>query len=306
MATYLITQATGLQSQWTIRHLLAAGAKVHAVVRNPENIPELLQRPGVTVFKGESVNFEDIFKAAQGCQGAFLITYPIPGIEGQMARTIAEACKKAGVKTVVAASTFCTGDKSLWDDQAIKDIQLHEYYSSKAEVENAVRVADFEAYAILRPAYISINYMLPHSAGNLPRLASHGVLDHIYDDDARMPQTDVSDIGRYAAAALQNPSKFNGVEVDLCAESLTIEEVRNILTRVSGRELEVKKWTREDLQKENILVFGHAFHLFCNLKNFEPLLAASKELHAKLDMPLTSLEASLEREKVRLQESLPK
>jgi uncharacterized protein YbjT (DUF2867 family) len=45
MATYLITQATGVQALLTIGNLLAAGAKVHALVRDPLKIPDVLERP---------------------------------------------------------------------------------------------------------------------------------------------------------------------------------------------------------------------------------------------------------------------
>lgn len=88
MAIYLVTRATGQQSQLVITYLLAAGASVHAVVRNPQKIPPILESPGVTVFKGESDNFETIFQAAQGCIGVFLNTFPIPGLQGGQARTV--------------------------------------------------------------------------------------------------------------------------------------------------------------------------------------------------------------------------
>ncbi|TGJ78713.1 hypothetical protein E0Z10_g10048 [Xylaria hypoxylon] len=299
MVTYLVTQATGHQSQWTITHLLAAGHKVHAIVRNPSKIPEVLKRPGVTIFKGESVNFDEVFEAAQGCEAVYLNTFPIPGVETQQAKTIVDASKKAGLKSVVASTTMCTGHKDMWDDYVTKECHLLDYYRSKAEVEDIVRGAGFEAWTILRPAFIHVDYMLPSAEGNFPRLSTHGELDHYYNDGVRMPQTDANDIGRYAAAALQDPAKFAGQEIELANEYLTIDEVRDILARVSGRNVATKKLTRDDKP-----VTGQLFQMWANFKDLNPVLAAAKEAEAKFGIPFTSLEEALQREKSRLLECL--
>ncbi|KAI1198978.1 NmrA family protein [Nemania serpens] len=301
MATYLITQATGHQAQWTIRHLLAAGAKVHAIVRDPSKIPDVLKSPGVTIFKGESVNFDDVYQAAQGCVSVYLNTFPIPGLEVQQAKTIVEASKKAGLKSVVACTTMATGNKDLWDDDITEQCHLSGYYRAKAEVEDIVRGSGFDAWTILRPAVIHVDYMLPSVQLNFPRLSTHGELDHFFDDGARMVQTDGSDIGRYAAAALQDPAKFGGHAIELGHENLTIEEVRDVLVRVTGREVGIKKLRLED----GTPAAGQLFHLWANHKDFSSVVAAAKEAQAKFGIPFTSLEEALRRDKSRLLECLP-
>lgn len=307
MATYLVTQATGSQSQWTITHLLAAGAKVHAVVRNPDkDLPAILKKPGVTIFKGDSTDFDSIYKAALGCKGVFLNTYPIPGVESKQAETIAAAAKKAGVETVVGCTTFGTGETSKWDKDVIKEGPLYPYYVSKAGVETTIREAGFKAYTILRPGFIAFNYFDPHVQGNFPLLPSTGVIYHGYEDGARMPQTDGSDIGRIAAAALLDPAKYNGQEIDLISENATIEEVRDILVKVSGRDIKTQKWTQAEAEEQKTApIFSVWFHLLCNNNNFEDLMAKAKETHAKLGISMTSLEDALTRDKAELLESLP-
>ncbi|KAH8891148.1 NAD(P)-binding protein [Thozetella sp. PMI_491] len=303
MATYLITQATGQQSQAVIAHLLAAGAKIHAVVRDLQKVPPLLQNnPNIVLFKGESVNFEQIVTAAQGCKGAFLNTYPIPGLEAQQAQTVADACKKAGVESIVLSTTFKTGDRAIWDDEETKGIQLHDYFSSKAAAEDAVRSAGLKAYTILRPAFIHIDYLVPSADHNFPALSKKGELEHSYNDGARMPQTDVQDVGAYAAAALQDPAKFGGQEIDLDNESLTIEEVRDILAKVSGREVRLRKRSPEEIESLKPTFFAQRFHLWANSK---PLTGAPDEVQAKFGIPFTSLEAALQRDKARLLECIP-
>ncbi|KAI0376218.1 NmrA family protein [Hypomontagnella monticulosa] len=302
MASYLITQATGQQSQSVIRHLLAAGLKVHAVVRDPQKVPAILKSPGVTIFQGESTNFDEIIRAAQGCKGAFLNTFPIPGLEAQQAKTIAEACKKAGVEFIVAATTFLTGNRSMWDDEATKGCGLHEYYASKAAVEDAVR-QNFgdKAYTFLRPAFIHHDYFLPSVHLNFPELATHRELAHCFNEGSRMPHTDAEDIGRYALAAFQDPAKFGGQGIDLGNEALTIEEVRDILVKVSGKDITIRKRSPDEAEKT---VMGQRFHFMANVKDFSALKVATKEAQVKFGIPFTSFEQSMQRDKASLLECL--
>ncbi|KAM5359068.1 hypothetical protein ACJZ2D_014748 [Fusarium nematophilum] len=222
-----------------------------------------------------------------------------------VAKTIVEACKKAGVESVVAATTVGTGNKSLWDDDEVKGIQLHQYFSSKAEVEDHVRLGNFQAYTILRPGVIHHDFFLPGALGNFPRLPTHGELDHLLDEGAALPYTDAHDIGKYAAAALQNPAKFADQEIELGSELLTIQEVHDILVRVAGREVPVIKRTPEELEKMGIRVFGQNFHLLANIKDLSSTTAAAKELTAKFGIALTSLEVALQRDRALVLECLP-
>ncbi|KAI7773280.1 hypothetical protein LA080_011358 [Diaporthe eres] len=305
MSTYLITQATGQQSRWVISHLLAAGSKIHAVVRDLQNVPPILQDPNITLFQGESKNFEDIFKAAQGCKGVFLNTFPYPGLEARQAKTVVEASQKAGVETIVVATTHGTANKAMWDDEATKKINLHQYFSSKTTVEEIVRAGGFQAYTILRPAVIHHDFFVPGCYGNFPRLPTHGELDHLLEDGARVPYTDANDIGKYAAAALLDPAKFASQEIDLGNELLTIEQVRDILTQVSGRQVKATKHTQKEVKEMGISVFGQAFHLMSNIKDLSWTTARAKEVQEKFGIPFTSLEAAVQRDRALLLECLP-
>ncbi|KAF7563909.1 hypothetical protein G7046_g216 [Stylonectria norvegica] len=304
MATYLITQASGGQSKWVIIHLVAAGAKVHAVVRNPSTLAPELQLPGVTVFKGESNDFDAVYAAAKGCTGAFLNTFPIPGLEAQQAKTIVEAAKKAGIETMVSSSTACTDNKSLWDNAETEACGLRTYYQSKFDNEALVREAGFKSYTILRPGFIHFDYYLPNSAHNFPGL-ENGLLAHAYSEGARMPQTDASDVGKYAAAALLDPAKFNGAEIEIISSSPTIEEVHALLEKVSGRKLKLHKRTQEEVEEAMKTTFGQTFHLFASIKDMASSHKPAIEKAKKYGIPFTPLEQSLEREKARLLSTIP-
>ena len=305
MDTYLITQATGQQSQWVITHLIAAGVKIHAVVRDSQKIPPILKHSSVTVFQGESTNFDVIFQAAQGCKAVFLNTFPVPKLGAQQAKTIIEACKKAGVRSIVASTTSNAGNRAFWDDPVTKECGMHWYFASKAEVEHAVREAGFEAYTILRPVWMIHDYLLPSSVYNFPGLATKGELEHAYNPGTKMVHTDSFDVGRYAAAALQDPAKFGGQEIDLGNEALTIEEVRDILVKVSGREVRVRKRTPEEIEAVKEVLFSQGFQLLANVKDRKTISADAKGVQAKFSIPFTSFETAMQRDKARLLEYLP-
>ncbi|KAK6866346.1 hypothetical protein PG995_002874 [Apiospora arundinis] len=277
-STYLITQATGGQSGWVITHLLAAGAKVHAMVRNlNKELPAVLREPGVTLFEGDSTSSDAIYQAARGCQGVFLNTVPYPpGLEVQQAKTVLEAARKAGVVTVVSSSTIGTDEAALRASDAVRDCGLAGYYASKHEAEELVRAAGFEAYTIARPA--------------------------------KVPFTDCSDIGKYVAAALlAGPTgKFANQEIDMCNELFDFDEVAALLNKVAGKtDVKAVKRTVEELKAMDAFVFGQAFHLLANAYDFSSHGgAAAAGVQAKFGIPFTSLEAALTRDKASLLETL--
>jgi uncharacterized protein YbjT (DUF2867 family) len=304
MSTYLVTQATGHQSEWTIEHLLRAGAKVHALVRDPQKVPITLQRQGITVFARDNDNPEALFKAAQGCKGLFLNTFPNykdVEAEGRHARVVLDACKKAGVEVVVASTSFYTGDKSMWSDPESHKLVGH-YYESKAKIEDAVRGSGLKAYTILRPAFISHDYLLPRAHYNYPDLPKSGTLAHAFNKGSRMLQIDEHDIGKYAAAALLDPVKFGGHEIDMAYECLTIEEVRDIITKVSGRDIKVKKWTKEEIEAASASVLAVKFGLWTNITVQS---SSAKETEKRFGIPFTSLKEYFWREKAGLMACLP-
>ncbi|KAF5725053.1 hypothetical protein FMUND_147 [Fusarium mundagurra] len=306
MSVYLVTQATGQQSQSVIKNLLEAGHKIHAVVRNIEKIPALLSDLSITLFQGESKNLDDIFKAAQGCEAAFLNTVSFPGLEVLQAKTIVEACEKAGVKDLVAATAICTNQKDKWDTEDIKAIpHLHEYYTSKYEVENIVRAGKFESYTILRPALIHYDFFVPGAYYNFPRLPKDGEIDSLLIGGAKFPYTDAHDVGKYAAAALQDPAIFRGQEIDLGNELFDFEQVRDILVKVSGREVGIVQRTPEEVEKLGISVHGHMFQRFANMKSFDFVERGAIQVQDKFGIPFTSLEDALRRDKDRLMDCIP-
>jgi dTDP-4-dehydrorhamnose reductase len=245
-----------------------------------------------------------VLKAAQGCKGVFLNTYPSStdiNSEGQQAKLVLEACKKAGVEIVVASTSFKTGDRDMWDNADSREL-VGPYYQSKSNIEEAVRGAGLKTYTILRPAFIHHDYVLPYVAWNYPDLPKSGTLGHAFNDGVGLLHIDPQDIGRYAAAALLDPVKFGGQEIELANECLTIEEVRDMMVKATGRDVKVKKWNAEEIKVAKTSILTVHFELWANIKTQTSSAKATEE---KFGIPFTSLEKYFQREKAKLLECLP-
>ncbi|KAK8090400.1 hypothetical protein PG997_005361 [Apiospora hydei] len=145
---------------------------------------------------------------------------------------------------------------------------------------------------------------------NFPRLASHGELDDLLTPGSKVPFTDASDIGKYAAAALlagpSESSKFENQEIDLCHELLDFDELAGILNRASGKSgvKAMKRASYAELQGMGAAVFGQLFHLLANAHDFSAKGVAAAEVQAKFGIVFTSVEGALARDREQLMETL--
>ncbi|KAJ7843788.1 hypothetical protein B0H14DRAFT_3455970 [Mycena olivaceomarginata] len=83
-------------------------------------------------------------------------------------------------------------------------------------------------------------------AYNYPEYIPSRVLTVSYTPGFKLAQLDAADVSQFAAAALLDPARFAGVEVDLVYEALTFEEIAAELSGVLGAEVKVKYRTEEE------------------------------------------------------------
>ncbi|KAJ7742666.1 NAD dependent epimerase/dehydratase, partial [Mycena maculata] len=248
---FLITTATGRQGTSTVRLLLAKGAEVNALVRDPTSVASLaLQSMGATLFKGDFNYVHAITAAMQGVNGVFLNTYPDfmdPNGEARQAETVLAAARAAGTVTSVVVSTV--SNTTVYEDwSAIKaDFPLlSQYYFSKSSVERVVRAAGF-TYTILRPGWLMHNWIGLDAARHFPEYLSSRLITVSYPRDYRMDHLDAADVGQVAAAALLEPARFAGAELTLLGpEGMTFDEIAAHLSEAIGEEVTVKYRTTGD------------------------------------------------------------
>ncbi|KAJ6595627.1 NAD dependent epimerase/dehydratase [Mycena vulgaris] len=250
MPSFLITSATGRQGTSTARLLLSQGAKVHALVRDTTSPASLaLESMGATLFKGGFDDVPAITAAIQGVAGVFLNTFPNladPAGETRAAETFVAAARAAGTVTSFVVSTVFRADvRADWDTLKPEYPFLALYYASKAGVERVVRASGF-TYTILRPGWLMHNYIGAGPKYHFPEYVSNRVLTVSYSRDFRLEHFDGADVGQFAAAALLDPARFAGKELNLVNEGLTFDEIAAHLSAAAGAQVTVKYRTEEE------------------------------------------------------------
>lgn len=288
----LVLRATGTQGKSVVKYLLDSNWTVHALVTDPGSPrAQELQSLGAVLFQGTLSDPKSIETAIQGSSALFLAQMPsfTDDSEVQDASAILQLAKKAGVKHVVHTTTL-----------PLKESDVRVKYSSpplsalapailpKGDVENLVQSSGLP-WTIIRPGYFMSNFILP--TGYFSELAE-GRLVTQFLEDTILPLVDPDDIGSFAAAAFNEPTKFQGRFVTLASEKLKVEQIAAEIGRVSGKTIETSYATEDELKAglDNPYFIGQI---------------VSRDLDRLVDMeevrswgvPLTTFRAFLERNK---------
>lgn len=221
----LVCGATGQQGGALARVLLDKGYRVRAFVRRPDS-PEAkeLERLGAELAEG---NFEEpstVEDAAKGMDAIFVVATPFEaGMEAETRHGIAaaDAAKAAGVGHLVYSSVA----------NADKDTGIP-HFDSKRRVEEHIEALGIP-YTIVAPVYFMDNLLAPWT---LPQL-KEGRLPMALPSSRPLQQITPSDIAAFTALVLEHREEFAGRRVDIASDELSGEEVAEVLTRVTGREI---------------------------------------------------------------------
>jgi len=265
--TFFITGATGEQGGATVRELLKHGSSVHALVRdNTSPSAVALSHAGATLFQGDFNDTTTIKSAMIGVTGVFLNPFlsHTPGEELRQAQNIINIAVAAKtVTTLVVSTAFLTSKHQEWAAKT-PNYPLYNYYSSKFSIEAAVRAANFQHYTILRPAWLMHNYLPPTCQYHFPELIPEHVLAGAYQPETTMAHFAAGDVGKFAAAALLEPERFSGHEIELGNEALTLKEAADVLSTAAGIQIIARYRDQEDIEamKEKVPTMG--FQIWAN------------------------------------------
>jgi dihydroflavonol-4-reductase len=152
MSRYLVTGATGFLGGHLVEHLRAAGHEVVALGRGSDDAH--LRDLGATVRRGDVLDGASVADAAAGCEGVFHCAGKVSRKPEDAAdlfrvhvdgtRTTLEACRQAGVRRAVVASTSgvvaVSKEAEVLDESAETPTDLigrWPYYRSKLYAEQA-------------------------------------------------------------------------------------------------------------------------------------------------------------------------
>lgn len=247
----LVTGATGRQGGAVTRALLAARVPVRALVRDPGTDRALeVAALGADPVMGDLDDRESLFKAALGTRAVFSVQMPdmtAGGFEGELAQgvNLIEVAQAAEVPQFIYTSVSSAGEHTRapgWTEG--RWAMLEPVYTTKAELQDRVRDAGFPRWTIIRPGTFMENF-LPSGEFLFPRGIEGGLVT-VVKPGTRLGLVAVADIGATVAAAVADPERFHGVELELAGDHLSMTEIARVLTHALGRSLEAPDMTLEE------------------------------------------------------------
>ncbi|KAI1213509.1 NAD(P)-binding protein [Annulohypoxylon truncatum] len=272
MVKVLVLGATGNQGSATVRALLASEQKhsIRALVRDASSEKaKALAAQGVEVLEGGDWDKDvaSLAKAMAGVEAVFFISNFNPvdtETEVRGATNIVDAAKRSGTVNHVVYSTVGSIDRYK-ELPGLDSIPFFaNYWEAKAKGEDLVRKGGFAYYTLLRPVEFMSNWTDARMASfQYPDLIKEGVLRTAFPASQIMPEISPDDIGRVAAAAIEQPATFASGgptrELHVAGELLTLADLVAQLGEVAGKKLRVSTYSPEEAEavaKTNILVAG--------------------------------------------------
>ncbi|WP_217167954.1 NmrA/HSCARG family protein [Streptomyces sp. AC512_CC834] len=231
-APVLVTGATGRQGGATTRALLRSGIAVRALVRDPStDRAAAVEALGAELATGDLDDLDSVTRAAEGVRAVFSVQMPDlegRGFEGEVAQAahLIEGARAAGVTQFVHTSVSGAG-------QHTSRVQgrwawMSPYYAAKSGIQDRVREAGFAHWTLIKPGFFMENF-LPAQGIMFPRGLERGLVS-LLKPTTRLSLVAVDDIGAAAAAAVARPERFDGVELELASDHLSMTEIAAILS----------------------------------------------------------------------------
>jgi uncharacterized protein YbjT (DUF2867 family) len=236
-AAVLVLGATGGQGGAVAAALLARGAPVRALVRNPRGRrAEALARRGVDLATGDLTDEASITAAMRGASAVFAVTTPFeagPDAETEQGLTVVRAAHRARVPHLVFSSVAGANRHSGVP-----------HFESKAVVERALEHGDVP-FTVLGPTYFFDNLL-----GGIDELRA-GVLPLPLPHDFPLQQVARQDLGQVAAEVLTAPAAFAGRRIEIAGDDPTADDMAAVLAGALGSPVEVREVPLELVRQSN-------------------------------------------------------
>ncbi|MEJ8800869.1 SDR family oxidoreductase [Pontibacter sp. H249] len=220
--TILVTGATGTVGREVVKQLsmydgdIRVRAGVHSIIKG-ENLKRL---PGVEIVEMDFEDQDSLHAAFTHVDKLFLIT-PMAKDQVDMAKTLIDEAKKAGVKHIVKLSAMGA--------DAEPTIQLGRWHR---EIEKYIEDSGI-AYTFLRPSSFMQNFV----NYNADSIKHEGKL-YMPTGDGKVGYIDVRDIAAVGVEALITQGHEGQVYELTGPEAISNDEAAQILSEVTGKQVE--------------------------------------------------------------------
>jgi uncharacterized protein YbjT (DUF2867 family) len=209
----LVTGATGTTGRYVVQELLAAGARVRALVRKADgaSFPD-----GIETATGDLADPGSLASALDGVERLYLLAPFEPRLV-ELERNVLDAARRAGVGHVVK----------------------HSGLGASPDAPFVIGRWHGEAQRHLERSGLPFTHLQPHSfmqnlLGSAKTIAAEGTL-YAPMGDARVSLVDVRDIAAVAARVLLEPGHTGRTYVITGPEALTYRELAAKLSAATGR-----------------------------------------------------------------------
>jgi len=218
----LVVGATGSVGRGAVAELSARGARFAAATRDPARARERLG-PGVDLVTLDSEDPRSLAAAFAGVD-ALLLVPPETGDKRGLARRVAQAADRAGVRRIATVS----GLSAMRDEDSIS-----------RQVERDVEALGM-AWTHLRPNFFMQNYHISYRES-----IRRGAIA-FFTGAGRTSLVDARDVGAAAAVVLLEPGHEESAPLLTGGEALDHAEIAAILSRATGREIRYTARSHDD------------------------------------------------------------
>jgi uncharacterized protein YbjT (DUF2867 family) len=224
----LVTGATGMFGGGVTAHLAERRAPVRAMARSPERAKQL-ERPGVEPIVADMDRPETLDEALRGADTVFLVS-PMDDRVQVRERNVLEAAQRTGVRRIV----------KLYGAVRHHGDPLGSLHDASVE---AIRQSGLQ-WALLSPTSVletSLLSMVPwiENVGAMVASAGGGRVAHVAADD----------VTRAGAAILAEGSENGRDYVITGPELLSLGEISEIMSRVTGRSIPYNDLSDQELER---------------------------------------------------------
>ena len=274
----LVTGATGNQGGAVVDHLLESSAAfdVRGLTRDTSGeTAQALEERGVTMVEGDLDDPETLREPVGDADAVFGVTnFWTQGYENQVrqGKNLADVASDEGVEQFVFS-----GVGGHERDTGVP------HFDSAWEIEQHARDLDLPM-TVLQPVFFCQN--LEAFAEDV---VEDGTLALPLEEGVSLQMVDVDDVGHAAAVAFADPESFVGERFELAGDERTLEETAEVLSEVTGVDVEPVHVPIEDAYES----FGEEFTVMCEWFNEEGYEADIDALADTFGFELTTLEEYL-------------
>jgi uncharacterized protein YbjT (DUF2867 family) len=285
----LVTGATSSQGGAVTAALLKRGNNVRVIVRESSlesTAAKILANAGAEVVIADIEDQISLQKAVQGVYGVFSVQAMDNGSDSERrhADMLLNVALQAGVQHIVHVSVSQLGNfKSFpgWGENRWNE----KYWTDKEYAESAVKQAGFKYWTVLRPTFFMDNFILPKVNFMYPGL-ENGKITVVFNPDKKLQFIDVKDTGEFAAAAFNDPEKFNHQIIELAGDKITIGEIADLIGKTTGIKIDLEHLTETQAVNKGMVWPLANYQEWTNVVGYNVDIKALKNY----GIPLTSFE----------------